>query len=228
VVDLGKFNTDVAMFKDEYQKGSFGEMPNADAQLAAMSKGAEALNLMASGQSPGSLINELNGLVAEASSGSEQSPGLDAGGALAGGATGGGSNLNSLATNNVNGSGYNTNGGLEEVVAADANGGLAAAKAGAKGRNGRPGPESLVLEQAEWNGSIDLVERSRDRSLTIWERATRRYQGDAEGTRAVTLTRLEYIRAQAFQRMRSPGYVPPSKPADSFIKSSLKQLFPSL
>ena len=63
----------------------------------------------------------------------------------------------------------------------------------------RAGPEDRsALGKMAWNGWLDMVDDQTGKSLTIWQRATRRYQGE-NGARAFMMARTEAIRKQALK-----------------------------
>jgi hypothetical protein len=87
------------------------------------------------------------------------------------------------------------------VLEGDADGGLGKAGKNKNGKGKLAGPSDSVLGNVTWNGSLDMIDAESGKSLTLWQRATRRYQGDKDGTRAFTMARVEYIRSKALKRM---------------------------
>ncbi len=59
------------------------------------------------------------------------------------------------------------------------------------------------LGSVDWNGLLDMLDSKTGKSLTLWQRATRRYQGGPSGKRAVMLARMEIIRKTAIAKMKS-------------------------
>ncbi len=53
------------------------------------------------------------------------------------------------------------------------------------------------LGKARLNGGLDMLDDETGKSLTIWQRATRRYQGDSRGSRALFMAKMEYMRKKA-------------------------------
>ncbi len=51
-------------------------------------------------------------------------------------------------------------------------------------------------------GSLQMFDDQSGRPLTLWQRATRKYQGAPEGKRAYILAKMEFIRAQALHRQQ--------------------------
>jgi len=96
-------------------------------------------------------------------------------------------------------------GGATSVIEGNSGGGLAGfgsdnkIKAGPANRDG--------LGKTLWNGLLDMVDDESGRSLTIWQRATRRYQGN-DGQRAFQLAKIESIRTQKFKITRKDGSAP--------------------
>lgn len=58
----------------------------------------------------------------------------------------------------------------------------------------RVGNIDIYLDETEWNGELDAINSLSGKSLTLWERATRRYMGTPEGKRGFTLANIESIR----------------------------------
>ncbi len=64
------------------------------------------------------------------------------------------------------------------------------------------------LVDVEWNGMLDMLDRNTGKSLTIWQRATRRYQGGPKGKRALMMARFEHIRKTALAQRKSQKGTP--------------------
>lgn len=62
---------------------------------------------------------------------------------------------------------------------------------------GKVGPVGASLGNVEWNGSLDMVDSQSGKSLTLWERATRRYMGTPDGKRGFSMARIEFLRSQS-------------------------------
>ena len=98
----------------------------------------------------------------------------------------------------------------------------AAAAAGfGNGNTSKVGPTGAYLDKTEWNGALDMINPNTGKSLTLWERATRRYMGTPDGQRGFTLARIEQLRKQssdakklAEARAQSPAKAVAKKPAE--------------
>lgn len=69
-------------------------------------------------------------------------------------------------------------------------GGSGSASVGPKDRSG--------LGKTLWNGLLDMLDETSGKSLTLWQRVTRKYQGD-RGHRALAMARMELIRNKALR-----------------------------
>jgi|GEM_PF-3595519 len=68
---------------------------------------------------------------------------------------------------------------------------------------GKVGPKGAKLGDVEWNGSLDMIDAKTGKSLTLWERATRRYMGTPDGKRGFTMARIEFLRKQSSPKLAS-------------------------
>jgi hypothetical protein len=198
--DLDKVDTGIEDFKDLYETGKL-DVPNGDKHLVALTKAREALGNIKAGLPPGVTQSELSGLIAEASEGMEGLGGGALGLAGLAGGGGGGPGGGEGANGGEDGAYGSAGDGADWDEMAGGEGGLGKAGKGKKGKNTRTGPNDAVLGAVTWNGSLDMVDANTGKSLTLWQRATRRYQGDKEGARAFTMARIEHIRSQAHKRL---------------------------
>jgi hypothetical protein len=74
--------------------------------------------------------------------------------------------------------------------------------------NDKVGPVDAKLNPVEWNGGLDMVDSETGKSLTIWERATRRYMGTPEGKRGFTMARIEHLRKQSNPKLAKASGTP--------------------
>jgi len=71
------------------------------------------------------------------------------------------------------------------------------------GGNALVGPVGAKVDMTQWNGMLDAIDPKTGKSLTMWERATRRYMGTPDGQRGFTLARIESLRKQSIQKLSS-------------------------
>ncbi|MEO6460028.1 MAG: hypothetical protein ABIO95_06235, partial [Bdellovibrionota bacterium] len=83
---------------------------------------------------------------------------------------------------------------------ATTNGGKGGAFGGSGGAGG-VGPTGAYLDATLWNGQLDAIDPNTGKSLTLWQRATRRYMGTPDGQRGYTLARIESLRKKATQKI---------------------------
>jgi hypothetical protein len=76
------------------------------------------------------------------------------------------------------------------------------------GAVGKVGPINAKLGKVEWNGGLDMVDSETGKSLTLWERATRRYMGSPDGKRGFTLARIEFVRKQSIPKAAEAPKIP--------------------
>lgn len=66
----------------------------------------------------------------------------------------------------------------------------------------KAGPEDRAgLGRAVAINQLDLMDPDTGKNLTLWQRATRRYQGGQDGKRAFHMARVEFIRQQSKKRL---------------------------
>lgn len=86
--------------------------------------------------------------------------------------------------------GSGSKGGYSEDAVDGASGG----GGGSGGVGSTVGPKDRSgLGKTVWNGLLDMLDDATGKSLTLWQRATRRYQGE-RGQRALLMARMEMIR----------------------------------
>ncbi len=93
------------------------------------------------------------------------------------------------------------------------------------GGNGKAGPSDRSgLGRIFFNGGLDAIDEATGKSLTIWQRSTRRYQGDEKGSRAFLMAKVEVMRklASKGQTMAKAGEAPLKAPAASRAPASAK------
>ena len=109
---------------------------------------------------------------------------------------GGGAGASGLAGSGSSG-GKSAN-GLYDGSGGDGWGGFSFAASG-----GKVGPsDRSALGNARAFGSLELVDEESGKSLTLWQRATRKYQGEDGGKRAYILAKMEFIRSQALKQQQ--------------------------
>ncbi len=81
--------------------------------------------------------------------------------------------------------------------------------------------DTTGLGKVLWNGKLDMVDDETGKSLTLWQRATRRHQGD-KGTRAFILARMEYLRQGAKKKLIADSAPPKAKTPASVQSPKLK------
>jgi hypothetical protein len=82
------------------------------------------------------------------------------------------------------------------------------------GQNGlQVGPTGAYLDKTEWNGALDQIDPRTGKSLTLWQRATRRYMGTPDGQRGYTLARIEGLRQQSIRKLAEASAPKPAKVA---------------
>jgi hypothetical protein len=87
----------------------------------------------------------------------------------------------------------------------------AVADGGGSGSDGKGKGNSHIdgsLVDTDWNGLLDMIDSNSGKSLTLWQRATRRYQGGPKGRRALTMARMEHIRKTAIAKLKSQKGTP--------------------
>lgn len=82
---------------------------------------------------------------------------------------------------------------------------------GAGGASGKVGPTGAYLGKTDWNGQLDAMNSETGKSLTIWERATRRYMGTPDGQRGYTMARIESLRKKSTQTIAAEAEKPKKK-----------------
>ena len=135
---------------------------------------------------------------------------LGALGALSGNFDGlGGADLGSSDTGDLAGSRKNGAGRGGQSGFSDSDGGSGSDSS--FGSGGKAGPlDRSGLGKTNWNGSLDMLDEATGKSLTLWQRATRRYQGIG-GARAFLMARTESIRSQARRAMLAKEEPSPAK-----------------
>ena len=83
--------------------------------------------------------------------------------------------------------------------------------AGRGGGLGKTGPTGAYLDKTDWNGQLDMINPNTGKSLTIWERATRRYMGTPDGQRGYTMARIESLRKKSTQTIAAEAEKPKKK-----------------
>jgi hypothetical protein len=83
--------------------------------------------------------------------------------------------------------------------------------AGGGGGLGKTGPTGAYLDKTDWNGQLDMINPNTGKSLTIWERATRRYMGTPDGQRGYTMARIESLRKKSTQTIAAEAEKPAKK-----------------
>jgi hypothetical protein len=85
-------------------------------------------------------------------------------------------------------------GGSKGGFSEDAVDGASGGGGGSGGLGSTVGPKDRSgLGKTVWNGLLDMLDDATGKSLTLWQRATRRYQGE-RGQRALLMARMEMIR----------------------------------
>jgi hypothetical protein len=82
---------------------------------------------------------------------------------------------------------------------------------GRGGGLGKTGPTGAYLDKTDWNGQLDMINPNTGKSLTIWERATRRYMGTPDGQRGYTMARIESLRKKSTQTIAAEAEKPKEK-----------------
>jgi hypothetical protein len=108
---------------------------------------------------------------------------------------------------NGDGSDGGGTGGSANWGGTSAGGGLA----GGAGGLGKTGPTGAYLDKTDWNGQLDMINPNTGKSLTIWERATRRYMGTPDGQRGYTMARIESLRKKSTQTLAAEVEKPKKK-----------------
>ncbi|NCN40653.1 hypothetical protein GW916_05325 [bacterium] len=80
------------------------------------------------------------------------------------------------------------------------------------------GPKGALLGRTEWNGSLDAIDPRTGKSLTLWQRATRRYLGAPSGKRGFTMARIEKLRKES-----TPEYAEQKRKSDAIKKAALER-----
>ena len=88
---------------------------------------------------------------------------------------------------------------------------MAGGGAGGGSGSGKVGPTGAYLDKADWNGQLDMINPETGKSLTIWERATRRYMGTPDGQRGFTMARIESLRKKSTQTIAAEAEKPKKK-----------------
>jgi hypothetical protein len=134
-------------------------------------------------------------------------------------------------------------GSLGAGKAGDINGGRAGGKTGSGGAGAssglgmddgfgskvKAGPDNRKgLGKASIKNGLTMIDDETGQELTIWERATRRYQGGPEGRRALSLARMEWMRQEAAKGAKKPvlATTTPVKPAPAPASASYGELGP--
>jgi hypothetical protein len=148
----------------------------------------------------------------------------DAGGALSDGYGMGSSGDASLADGVSGGFGSNAEDGslFGAGASADYSGTAGNTASGISG--GRVGPTTANLDNMQWNGLLDMKDPKTGRSLTIWERATRRYMGTPDGQRGFTMARLEHLRKRSQKELAKESE--PKKPSNTKKVAEVKKAPP--